>query len=104
MIRRPPISTRTDTLFPYTTLFRSCVDGHSFSRDRGMARADDLRDGANRRDAGFGAHFLGARRAAPGARDPGGRGRRVGAWALSAGGAGRSAAALGLRHPRAESG
>src|SRR3546814_19963518 len=26
MIRRPPRSTRTDTLFPYTTLFRS--DGH----------------------------------------------------------------------------
>src|SRR3546814_21115830 len=25
MIRRPPISTRTDTLCPYTTLFRSCV-------------------------------------------------------------------------------
>src|SRR3546814_13867932 len=25
MIRRPPISTRTDTLFPYTTLFRSCI-------------------------------------------------------------------------------
>src|SRR3546814_14832585 len=24
MIRRPPISTRTDTRFPYTTLFRSC--------------------------------------------------------------------------------
>src|SRR3546814_15393213 len=23
LIRRPPISTRTDTLFPYTTLFRS---------------------------------------------------------------------------------
>src|SRR3546814_5706598 len=23
MIRRPPIATRTDTLFPYTTLFRS---------------------------------------------------------------------------------
>src|SRR3546814_15161310 len=23
MVRRPPISTRTDTLFPYTTLFRS---------------------------------------------------------------------------------
>src|SRR3546814_18895633 len=23
VIRRPPISTRTDTLFPYTTLFRS---------------------------------------------------------------------------------
>src|SRR3546814_9547558 len=26
MIRRPPRSTRTDTLFPYTTLFRS-IDG-----------------------------------------------------------------------------
>src|SRR3546814_9135498 len=25
MIRRPPTSTRTDTLFPYTTLFRSPV-------------------------------------------------------------------------------
>src|SRR3546814_3146037 len=25
MIRRPPRSTRTDTLFPYTTLFRSGV-------------------------------------------------------------------------------
>src|SRR3546814_14214309 len=25
MIRRPPRSTRTDTLFPYTTLFRSCL-------------------------------------------------------------------------------
>src|SRR3546814_14892423 len=28
MIRRPPRSTRTDTLFPYTTLFRS-VEGDS---------------------------------------------------------------------------
>src|SRR3546814_6860272 len=27
MIRRPPRSTRTDTLFPYTTLFRSAVVG-----------------------------------------------------------------------------
>src|SRR3546814_10226742 len=26
MIRRPPRSTRTDTLFPYTTLFRSDTD------------------------------------------------------------------------------
>src|SRR3546814_1666410 len=25
MLRRPPRSTRTDTLFPYTTLFRSCA-------------------------------------------------------------------------------
>src|SRR3546814_867020 len=28
MIRRPPRSTRTDTLFPYTTLFRSTLDKH----------------------------------------------------------------------------
>src|SRR3546814_20261358 len=27
MIRRPPRSTRTDTLFPYTTLFRSLQTG-----------------------------------------------------------------------------
>src|SRR3546814_9589403 len=27
MIRRPPRSTRTDTLFPYTTLFRSWAPG-----------------------------------------------------------------------------
>src|SRR3546814_13170064 len=27
MIRRPPRSTRTDTLFPYTTLFRSRLEG-----------------------------------------------------------------------------
>src|SRR3546814_8467810 len=30
MIRRPPISTRTDTLFPYTTLFRSRRKGRIF--------------------------------------------------------------------------
>src|SRR3546814_18813842 len=35
MIRRPPRSTRTDTLFPYTTLFRS---------DEGK-EGDDRRDG-----------------------------------------------------------
>src|SRR3546814_2740998 len=29
MIRRPPRSTRTDTLFPYTTLFRSRLAGQS---------------------------------------------------------------------------
>src|SRR3546814_18276597 len=29
MIRRPPRSTRTDTLFPYTTLFRSLVSSSS---------------------------------------------------------------------------
>src|SRR3546814_9518683 len=30
MIRLPPRSTRTDTLFPYTTLFRSYHLGHMF--------------------------------------------------------------------------
>src|SRR3546814_3238991 len=34
MIRRPPRSTRTDTLFPYTTLFRSAHIGKEFWRVR----------------------------------------------------------------------
>src|SRR3546814_12654433 len=38
MIRRPPRSTRTDTLFPYTTLFRS-ADGVGAERVGG----DDIR-------------------------------------------------------------
>src|SRR3546814_5953350 len=60
MIRRPPRSTRTDTLFPYTTLFRSpcrlvrrawvgaaaASDGHA---RRGACRAPRL---ARRRDRG----------------------------------------------------
>src|SRR3546814_4878724 len=36
MIRRPPRSTRTDTLFPYTTLFRSSPS------KRGMHRSHDF--------------------------------------------------------------
>src|SRR3546814_1360753 len=50
MIRRPPRSTRTDTLFPYTTLFRSPLpgfgiafavhpDAHRDQDDRGEKRA-----------------------------------------------------------------
>src|SRR3546814_17984671 len=36
MIRRPPRSTRTDTLFPYTTLFRSAdVEDHRTARGDG---------------------------------------------------------------------
>src|SRR3546814_1089042 len=39
MIRRPPRSTRTDTLFPYTTLFRSPMGGGPHPRGvRGEAR------------------------------------------------------------------
>src|SRR3546814_8191389 len=42
MIRRPPRSTRTDTLFPYTTLFRS--RGTLDSRGRGNTRIPEFRD------------------------------------------------------------
>src|SRR3546814_9802697 len=38
MIRRPPRSTRTDTLFPYTTLFRSRGERHH-RREGGSATA-----------------------------------------------------------------
>src|SRR3546814_7879045 len=38
MIRRPPISTRTDTLFPYTTLFRSLSAAFEAIADRLQAR------------------------------------------------------------------
>src|SRR3546814_12141248 len=37
MIRRPPRSTRTDTLFPYTTLFRSPGE-RRFLRNNGFDR------------------------------------------------------------------
>src|SRR3546814_6080540 len=36
MIRRPPRSTRTDTLFPYTTLFRSLVLGRATDKDNAI--------------------------------------------------------------------
>src|SRR3546814_1479635 len=35
MIRRPPRSTRTDSLFPYTTLFRSRIVDQPFPAHRG---------------------------------------------------------------------
>src|SRR3546814_4930440 len=44
MIRRPPRSTRTDTLFPYTTLFRS-----PRVHPGGGARPDGLDEGGTRR-------------------------------------------------------
>src|SRR3546814_2268475 len=37
MIRRPPRSTRTDTLFPYTTLFRSSPTSSTAHSDRSEA-------------------------------------------------------------------
>src|SRR3546814_7640172 len=53
MIRRPPRSTRTDTLFPYTTLFRSFADrtkDRSKGRHRLAVRSDEI---ARRRSSGF---------------------------------------------------
>src|SRR3546814_14857202 len=59
MLRRPPRSTRTDTLFPYTTLFRSHRDRTDPEYGRGEGAADrecgavaavTQRAGAERRD------------------------------------------------------
>src|SRR3546814_8993539 len=49
MIRRPPRSTRTDTLLPYTTLFRSDRPHRGIGHG-GLQRLRDLR----RRSAGLG--------------------------------------------------
>src|SRR3546814_9411780 len=55
MIRRPPRSTRTDTLFPYTTLFRSeiAVDAHDLAgrahlRPKHRIDAGETGEGKNR--------------------------------------------------------
>src|SRR3546814_19296211 len=42
MIRRPPRSTRTDTLFPYTTLFRSL--SHAVRADQGDVLTHEGKD------------------------------------------------------------
>src|SRR3546814_14564024 len=56
MRRRPPRSTRTDTLFPYTTLFRSPYFRLRDQRDGGMIRVAEralpLEHGSNFRDIG----------------------------------------------------
>src|SRR3546814_15692484 len=51
MIRRPPRSTRTDTLFPYTTLFRSImlieeIEAHG-KTDIQLQRAKEVAEAAN---------------------------------------------------------
>src|SRR3546814_3188430 len=54
MIRRPPRSTRTDTLFPYTTLFRSHpeLQRKLRSADHGLCDAHgELRHGCSTRSA-----------------------------------------------------
>src|SRR3546814_14006780 len=50
MIRRPPRSTRTDTLFPYTTLFRS---GSSAVASAAYRSASELHDDRLNRDHDF---------------------------------------------------
>src|SRR3546814_11510742 len=58
MIRRPPRSTRTDTLFPYTTLFRSFVRGaqgapRAFRQGRSGALQVQPPRGGGQRDRRF---------------------------------------------------
>src|SRR3546814_19331139 len=57
MIRRPPISTRTDTLFPYTTLFRSGygAGGHRRRNLLPLARPVALLPRRSRGGSGIGA-------------------------------------------------
>src|SRR3546814_18019269 len=45
MIRRPPRSTRTDTLFPYTTLFRSPSGDPVGQADQGCSHPQEQGDG-----------------------------------------------------------
>src|SRR3546814_17381508 len=62
MIRRPPRSTRTDTLFPYTTLFRSNVY-KSQCRDTVDERSSmqmDVEARARRIVADMGGHWRGS--------------------------------------------
>src|SRR3546814_8855868 len=73
MLRRPPISTRTDTLFPYTTLFRSAIvrdgtqDDAVGARDRrhhGVGQRRPLCRKARLADRHFGERHAAARRGA----------------------------------------
>src|SRR3546814_6654915 len=60
MIRRPPRSTRTDTLFPYTTLFRSYAKPHDQHHDRQFAELDahnPMMEGSNWLSGGAGGDF-----------------------------------------------
>src|SRR3546814_11213985 len=77
MIRRPPISTRTDTLFPYTTLFRSLPLARQVADDASrhfafLAQARQRDEGAAQtgrpdRLARHGAHLVVSARHAGGA-------------------------------------
>src|SRR3546814_2930029 len=66
MIRRPPRSTRTDTLFPYTTLFRSpqARDGACFGQEPRQWREKSQGAYAKGGDDGTGAERADDRRTA----------------------------------------
>src|SRR3546814_4569620 len=53
MIRRPPRSTRTDTLFPYTTLFRSFRAQSHQTRHLGFGNLDFLAAESGKPDVGY---------------------------------------------------
>src|SRR3546814_12845813 len=72
MIRRPPRSTRTDTLFPYTTLFRSQVDAAILVPVAGRDR-DDLDRPSGAAGDQFAVRFEQADDAAADDADPGQR-------------------------------
>src|SRR3546814_10651747 len=58
MIRRPPRSTRTDTPFPYTTLFRSAVRGAAIFDDPQPARRNLVVNAVIQQDHAIGNIFL----------------------------------------------
>src|SRR3546814_16012045 len=58
MIRRPPRSTRTDTLFPYTTLFRSREAGGAlYPSVEGASSATRSRNGSDHGGSDVSGHF-----------------------------------------------
>src|SRR3546814_7365985 len=67
MIRRPPRSTRTDTLFPYTTLFRSQGDRRILGQRAALGGPQGIGVRPGRLGAGLGcpaeARHVGMRRA-----------------------------------------
>src|SRR3546814_19291790 len=66
MVRRPPRSTRTDTLFPYTTLFRSDMVRHVL-RHRPVSGERAAADGEGPGDPALGVidHLVAARQRLP---------------------------------------
>src|SRR3546814_4805182 len=83
MIRRPPRSTRTDTRFPYTTLFRSGAVGRDAARIADAPARIDLKFA---RAFQIAAKLVGRRRRRPGQRHD----RTIGGETIDAEAAARS--------------